>query len=132
LLLLRLSDSLSRLESLITVDTPNVTHIARVASEYTQLTYHATKARQERCLFLQTLQPRIDNVHASLTTTLSTLFINSLSAQSYPDIALSLRTYDLLGLYSDAEHVLRTHLVRPFIQKVLSFHFIYHSTHLFL
>ena len=40
--------------------------------------------------------------------------------KSLADVTECLRTYDMLGLWQDAEEVLRTEVVRPFIKKVCS------------
>jgi len=39
------------------------------------------------------------------------------------DIRECLRTYDALGLWRDAEDVLRRDVVRPFLKKVCALHF---------
>lgn len=40
-------------------------------------------------------------------------------ARSMADLAECLRTYDMLGLWRDAEEVLRREVVRGFIKKVI-------------
>ena len=39
----------------------------------------------------------------------------------YADVTECLRTYDVLGLWRDAEDVLRREVVREFVKKVIAF-----------
>ncbi|KAF7376188.1 Conserved oligomeric Golgi complex subunit 2 [Mycena sanguinolenta] len=159
-LLLKLSESVTRLESLLLITSPeqddemqqsplddsrpmalNLTeddrtrgnrakHLGRVATEYTQLLYHASKARQENCVFVDEIQWRIDRVRSTLSSDLDHLFSSTLialtdgkadgkiseieKAKSTADLTECLRTYDSMGLWRDAEDVLRRDVVRRF------------------
>ncbi|TFK21980.1 COG complex component [Coprinopsis marcescibilis] len=150
-LLLKISDSVARLEKLLAISSPEdedftsskltlqlsnneeaseeklpanrAKHLARIASEYTQLLYHAMKARDERCLFINGIQWRIDRIHSTLSSDLDNLFSTTLSyltdgkpdsrhteldrTKWIADLTECLRTYDLLGLWRDAEDIIR-------------------------
>ncbi|KAG8890213.1 hypothetical protein FRB98_000541 [Tulasnella sp. 332] len=109
-------------------------HLARVAAEYTQLLYHAEKARREDCVFVDELQHRIDRIKTTLTRDLDNLFSNTLvsltsasvEAASVADktrwtaeLTECMRTYDLLRNWRDAEEVVRRDLVRPFVKNTI-------------
>ncbi|EGO25305.1 hypothetical protein SERLADRAFT_348146 [Serpula lacrymans var. lacrymans S7.9] len=100
-LLLKISESVTRLESLLLISQPmadetssselttsklpthlsNVEHhLARVAAEYTQLLYHTAKARAEKCEFVDEIQWRIDRVQSTLSSDLDHIFASTLVA----------------------------------------------------
>ncbi|KZT58895.1 COG complex component [Calocera cornea HHB12733] len=160
-LLLTLSDSLVRLESLLAIasppsedpDMPTISekiesvppvtsrgakHLARVASEYLQLLYHADKARAEGCAFVESNRWRIDRIKTTLSRDLDNLFTSLLGSSAnqqsnegfftsatsdrgrrLPELNEVLRTYDALGEWRQAEEVLRREVVRPFIRSTL-------------
>lgn len=43
-------------------------HLGRVAAEYTQLLYHASKARTERCIFVDEIQWVCEVFHINILT----------------------------------------------------------------
>ncbi|KAF7288139.1 Conserved oligomeric Golgi complex subunit 2-like [Mycena chlorophos] len=157
-LLLKISESVTRLESLLLIASPpedagqdidtrpviledavddrsrsnKAKHLGRVASEYTQLLYHTSKARAEQCVFVDEIQWRIDRIRSTLSSDLDHLFSTTLIAltdtksdvktpeekkQSISDLTECLRTYDAMGLWRDAEDVLRRDVVRRFVKK---------------
>lgn len=168
-LLLKISESVTRLESLLLISAPSdedqgqtdlhgmtlgnrteeeraeertrgnrAKHLSRVAAEYTQLLYHVTKAQSEKCAFVDECQWRIDRIKSTLSSDLDHLFSSTLltltegrdvarsmgtseldKAKILTDVAECLRTYDMLGLWQDAEEVLRTDIVRAFIKKTI-------------
>ncbi|KAJ3856207.1 COG complex component [Lentinula lateritia] len=162
-LLLKISESVTRLESLLSITNPsqdeeqveyeqfkvpatsNTTentnersptnkakHLNRAAAEYTQLLYHASKARSENCAFVDEIQWKIDRIQSSLSSDLDALFAATLSAiagdaklseleknKILPDLTECIRTYDVLGLWRDAEEILRSEVMRPFIKKTV-------------
>ncbi|KZO95535.1 COG complex component [Calocera viscosa TUFC12733] len=160
-LLLTLSESLVRLESLLAIASPpsedpemptisermelappatsrGAKHLARVASEYLQLLYHADKARAENCAFVESNQWRIDQIKTTLSRDLDNLFTSLLTSSAsqqsndgffasntsdrgrrLPELNEVLRTYDALGEWRQAEEVLRREVVRPFIRSTL-------------
>ncbi|OBZ70879.1 Conserved oligomeric Golgi complex subunit 2 [Grifola frondosa] len=103
-LLLKISESITRLESLLLISSPNegdqspevssmklasrtdedaiedrtrgnrAKHLARVAAEYTQLLYHVSRARTEECAFVDESQRRIDRIKATMSSDLDHLF----------------------------------------------------------
>ncbi|KAG6857674.1 hypothetical protein H0H87_004090 [Tephrocybe sp. NHM501043] len=164
-LLLKLSESATRLESLLLITNPeqksskppDVTpslsshvdsteesteyrsrgnrakHLGRVAAEYMQLLYHATKARAERCIFVDEIQWRIDRIQSTISSDLDHVFATALLALTdgkgegkvtevektklLTDVTECLRTYDILRLWRDAEDVLKREVVRGFVKK---------------
>ncbi|ESK97090.1 conserved oligomeric golgi complex subunit 2-like [Moniliophthora roreri MCA 2997] len=152
-LLLKISESVTRLETLLLISSPSddsdatemegmqmnaglgtvngptdesrenrAKHLSRVASEYTQLLYHATKARTEKCVFVDEIQWRIDRIQSTISSDLDHLFGATLVALTDgrgEDLTECLKTYDMLGLWRDAEDVLRRDVLRPFIKKTI-------------
>ncbi|KAJ7218018.1 COG complex component [Mycena pura] len=162
-LLLKISESVTRLESLLLIASPQdveqsrldnsrpadlhfveesvddrtrgnrAKHLGRVATEYIQLLYHASKARMEMCVFVDEIQWRIDRIRSTLSADLDHLFSANLialtdsksdgkmseveKAKSTADLTECLRTYDAMGLWRDAEDVLRRDVVRRFVKK---------------
>ncbi|KAH9839219.1 oligomeric golgi complex component, COG2-domain-containing protein [Rhodofomes roseus] len=163
-LLLKISESITRLESLLLIASPTDTdsagtdrvkapsryddnpedrtranrakHLSRVAAEYTQLLYHAAKARTDSSAFVDESQWRIDRIKSTLSSDLDHLFASTLTsltsgskegresktgeldkAKWIADVTECLRTYDVLGLWRDAEDVLRREIVRDFVKK---------------
>ncbi|KAJ7770204.1 COG complex component [Mycena maculata] len=165
-LLLKISESVTRLESLLLIASPvqddiqksemdddsrpahlnlvddsaddrtrgnRAKHLGRVATEYTQLLYHASKARRDNCVFVDEIQWRIDRIRSTLSSDLDHLFSSTLlaltdsradgkiseveKAKSIADLTECLRTYDAMGLWRDAEDVLRRDVVRRFVKK---------------
>jgi hypothetical protein len=110
-------------------------HLGRVAAEYTQLLYHVRKARSEHCVFVEQIQWRIDRVRSTLSSDLDQLFTQTVllladskggnrgseleKSKWIADLTECLRTYDILGLWRDAEDVIRQEVVRNFVKKVL-------------
>ncbi|KAG5735120.1 Conserved oligomeric Golgi complex subunit 2 [Termitomyces sp. T112] len=167
-LLLKLSDSVTRLETLLLITPPDnessgitdvktmsplshldtsdenmesrsrgnrAKHLGRVAAEYVQLSYHSSKARAENCKFVDQLQWRIDRIHSTISSDLDHVFAAALIALTegkgdgkvaemektklLSDVMECLRTYDILGLWRDAEDVLRKEVVRAFVKKTI-------------
>ncbi|KAI0935302.1 hypothetical protein AcV7_003779 [Taiwanofungus camphoratus] len=167
-LLLKISESVTRLESLLLIASPpeeakssdlnglklstpsedntleertrgnRAKHLARVASEYTQLLYHVSRAQAEGSAFVDELQWRIDRIKSTLSSDLDHLFTTTVIALTsgkehtkdskvtdiekskwLADVTECLRTYDILGLWRDAEDVLRREVVREFVKKTI-------------
>ncbi|ETW80755.1 hypothetical protein HETIRDRAFT_154913 [Heterobasidion irregulare TC 32-1] len=123
-LLLKISESVSRLESLLLIASPDgnrAKHLARVAAEYTQLLYHVTKAQiNQRPAFIDDIYWRIERIKSSLSSDLDHLFANTLSSLTNAkeaNLTECLQTYDILGLWRDAEAVVRRELVHDFVKK---------------
>ncbi|GJJ06410.1 hypothetical protein Clacol_000601 [Clathrus columnatus] len=111
-LLLKLSETLVRLESLLFITkeelsetafgnltsrviqkpdesfletrsrTNRVKHVSRIATEFNQLLYLADKARQDKCAFVDEIQWRVDRVKTTLSSDLNHLFSVLLLADS--------------------------------------------------
>ncbi|KAI8993989.1 COG complex component [Trametes punicea] len=167
--LLKISESINRLESLLLISSPGdedknssamgalptasrtdgetdertrgnrAKHLARVAAEYSQLLYHVSRARTEPCAFIDESQWRIDRIKSTLSSDLDHLFAATLStlvggkdhpsrpskvsetekSKLYADVTECLRTYDVLGLWRDAEDVIGREVVRGFVKKTI-------------
>ncbi|KAL5507537.1 hypothetical protein ACEPAH_6993 [Sanghuangporus vaninii] len=168
-LLLKISDSIARLESLLLISSPQdisgqekslysgasfptsdvlddksskgnrAKHLLRIASEYNQLLYHANKASSSNCTFVAENQRRIERIKSTLTSDLEHHFTTTLlslvptdrtlsekakrpeveHARLMLDLADCLRAYDMLGLWRDAEDVIRREIVRAFVKKTI-------------
>ncbi|KAF8161129.1 COG complex component [Crassisporium funariophilum] len=167
-LLLKISESMTRLESLLSIASPDqgeknsmelgssnfsmypshsedntdekfrgsrAKHLGRVAAEYTQLLYHVRKARAENCVFVDEVQWRVDRVQSTLSSDLDQLFAQTVILLTDPkgenkgtelertkwttDLTECFRTYDILGLWRDAEDVIRQEVVRAFVKKTI-------------
>ncbi|KAH7888658.1 oligomeric golgi complex component, COG2-domain-containing protein [Phlebopus sp. FC_14] len=103
-LLLKISESITRLESLLLISQSNdwhhtdiphmsgiaghspglktqgsrVKHLSRVSTEYTQLLYHISKARAENCAYVNEIQWSVDRIRDTLTSDLDHLFSTTL------------------------------------------------------
>ncbi|KAK7685131.1 hypothetical protein QCA50_011494 [Cerrena zonata] len=167
-LLLKISESVTRLESLLLIAAPSedeqhgtdfsvgnlksssrggqheeddrsrtnrAKHLSRVAAEYTQLLYHVNKAKNNNCAFVDECQWRIDRIRSTLSSDLDHLFSVTLKTLTrgkdhkpsseaekvklMTDVSECLRTYDSLGLWRDAEEVLRRDVVHDFVKKTI-------------
>ncbi|KAK0226128.1 oligomeric golgi complex component, COG2-domain-containing protein [Armillaria fumosa] len=159
-LLLKISESVTRLEGLLLIKPPSndvsepandsavslhsqdvnddktrgnqAKHLHRIAAEYTQLLYHASKARAEKCVFVDEIQWRTDRIQSTLSSDLdhhfsatliafteSTKLLEVEKAKLLADLTECLRTYDMLGLWGDAEDVIRRDIVRRFVRKTV-------------
>ncbi|KAG7440047.1 conserved oligomeric Golgi complex component [Guyanagaster necrorhizus] len=159
-LLLKISESVTRLEGLLLISSPSndvsepandsaislhsedlnddktrgnqAKHLHRIAAEYTQLLYHASKARADKCIFIDEVQWQIDRIQSTLSSDLDHHFSATLialtdgtklseadKAKLLADLTECLRTYDMLGLWGDAEDVIRRDVVRRFVRKTV-------------
>ncbi|PCH36075.1 COG complex component [Wolfiporia cocos MD-104 SS10] len=161
-LLLKISESVTRLESLLLIASPDdedngisemqmiprpdeaddrtrgnrAKHLARVAAEYTQLLYHASRAPNSA--FVNESQWRIDRIKSTLSSDLDHLFATTIKSlvsgkeqgkenratdaertKWLADVTECFRTYDVLYLWRDAEELLRRELVSDFVKKTI-------------
>ncbi|KAF8497032.1 hypothetical protein F5888DRAFT_1803643 [Russula emetica] len=107
-------------------------HLVRVATEYTQLLYHVSKAQADaRSAFVDEIQWRISRIQSTLSSDLDHLFSNTVTAlgtgklaetdkaKHIADLIECLRTYDALQLWRDAEDVLWRDVLREFVKKTI-------------
>ncbi|KIO31284.1 hypothetical protein M407DRAFT_68051 [Tulasnella calospora MUT 4182] len=109
-------------------------HLARIATEYTQLLYHAEKAKEEKCAFVEEVQWRVTRIKTTLSRDLDHLFSDTLvsltsstietasvtdKARWTSDLTECLKTYDLLRNWRDAEEAVRRDLVQPFVKSTI-------------
>ncbi|KAF9650191.1 COG complex component [Thelephora ganbajun] len=152
-LLLKISESVSRLESLLLIESTDSTavsgdlldvavtgttpdedqqdervrgnrakHLSRVASEYTQLLYHVSKTNPGKCAFVTEVQWRVDRIKSTLFSDLDKVFAIALASDTDKtkfmiDVFECLRTYDVLGLWREAEEIIRRNVVDSFVKK---------------
>ncbi|EJD02931.1 COG complex component [Fomitiporia mediterranea MF3/22] len=169
-LLLKISDSITRLESLLLISSPQegnppgqssylerclsgdditddkstkgkrAKHLLRIATEYNQLLYHTNKASKKNCSFVAESQWRIERIKSTLSSDLEHHFAITLlsltsndktsavakarqpeteHAKLLSDLVDCLRAYDMLGLWRDAEDIIRREVVRGFVKKTI-------------
>ncbi|KAG2368424.1 oligomeric golgi complex component, COG2-domain-containing protein [Suillus spraguei] len=80
-------------------------HLARVTAEYTQLLYHIKKAKEENCAFVDEIRWRIDRIQSTLTSDLDHVFSAILS--SLTDIKAGKVSDERVKLYVDLTECLR-------------------------
>ncbi|TCD60067.1 hypothetical protein EIP91_010785 [Steccherinum ochraceum] len=135
-LLLKISESVTRLESLLLIAAPSdmatltspheqdgdrtddrtrgnrSKHLSRVAAEYNQLLYHVSKAQAKNSAFVQEIQWRIDRIKSTLSTDLDHLFsttIIALTEGKVPGRETKLSESDRAKWLSDVTECLRTY-----------------------
>ncbi|KAH8107892.1 COG complex component [Cristinia sonorae] len=135
-LLLKISESVTRLESLLLIAAPSdeaaltttheqetdkldertrgnrAKHLSRVAAEYNQLLYHISKAQAQKSAFVQEIQWRIDRIKSTLSADLDHLFsvtIIALTEGKVPGRETKLSESDRAKWLSDAAECLRTY-----------------------
>jgi hypothetical protein len=74
---------------------------------------------------LTCLSQRIDRIKSTLFSDLDKVFAAALTSdtdktKSAADVLECLRTYDVLGLWREAEEIIRKNVVDPFVKKVSS------------
>ncbi|KAN0091182.1 COG (conserved oligomeric Golgi) complex component, COG2 domain containing protein [Tylopilus felleus] len=154
--LLKISESITRLESLLLISKPNHVeippshlsgatevgagktrgsrgkHLSRVATEYSQLLYLVSKARAEKCAYVEEIQWSIDRIRDTLTSDLDHLFTSILTtltrtgdgktselerAKLVAELMECLCVYDTLCLWRTAEDIIKRTVVLPYIKK---------------
>ncbi|KIJ49540.1 hypothetical protein M422DRAFT_246619 [Sphaerobolus stellatus SS14] len=137
-LLLKLSESLARIESLLLITPPDSTapsssalaldtglsnvdeqersrtsrvkHLSRVASEFNQLLYLVEKARTEKCAFVDEIQWRVDRVKSTLFSDLDHTFATTLGSVASHGNAMKTATEQEKARWkSDLKECLRTY-----------------------
>ncbi|THH26420.1 hypothetical protein EUX98_g7769 [Antrodiella citrinella] len=137
-LLLKISESVTRLESLLLIAAPSdeaaltahdqeadrldertrgnrAKHLSRVAAEYNQLLYHVSKAQAQKSAFVQEIQwvcERIDRIKSTLSSDLDHLFsttVIALTEGKVPGRDTKLSESDRAKWLSDVTECLRTY-----------------------
>ncbi|GAA6002288.1 COG2 family protein [Rhodotorula paludigena] len=120
--LLNVGDAADKARALdLSVDSP-AKRLERVASEYTHMRYLVERAGD--LPFVKSLEPRISRtttaLQSDLSALLSSILAGSPSAPSYrEELTTALRTFASLGLVSQAEDLIRTSVVRPFLRHAI-------------
>ncbi|KAG9316657.1 oligomeric golgi complex component, COG2-domain-containing protein [Chiua virens] len=109
-------------------------HLSRVATEYSQLLYLVSKARAEKCTYVEEIQWSIDRIRDTLTSDLDHLFSSILTgltgsgegktselerAKLIADLTECLHVYDTLHLWRSAEDIIKRTVVAPYVRKTI-------------
>ncbi|BGP14663.1 hypothetical protein JCM10213_001627 [Rhodosporidiobolus nylandii] len=105
----------------LNVDSP-AKRLERISSEYTHMRYLVERAGD--LPFVQSLQPRISQLtaalHLELSDLLSSVLAESPASPSYrTELTIALRTFSSLSLVSKAEDIIRSSVLKPFIQRAV-------------
>ncbi|EIW83330.1 COG complex component [Coniophora puteana RWD-64-598 SS2] len=109
-------------------------HLSRAAAEYSQLTYHVSKAKDDDCAFINEIQWRVDRIQSTLSSDLDHVFSAAVTVmatskdtktseiertKAFADVSECLRIYDNLGLWRNSENILRRDLMQDFLRKTV-------------
>ncbi|XP_045170121.2 conserved oligomeric Golgi complex subunit 2-like [Mercenaria mercenaria] len=96
--------------------------IERVATEFNKLQFYVTKSRG--LPLVEQIKPRIANITTTLQFSLEGSFLEGLDAGNVDILRQCLRTYSLIDKIRDAESLYRQHIVKPYMEEVISEQFI--------
>lgn len=96
--------------------------IERVATEFNKLQFYVTKSKG--LPLVEKIKPRIANITTTLQYSLEGSFLEGLNTGNADILRQCLRTYALIDKIRDAENLFRQHIVRPYMEEVISEHFI--------
>lgn len=96
--------------------------IERVATEFNKLQFYVTKSTG--LPLVEKIKPRISNIRTTLQYSLEGSFREGLDTSNADILRQCLRTYALIDKIRDAENLFRQHIVRPYMEEVVSEHFI--------
>ncbi|KAH3850726.1 conserved oligomeric Golgi complex subunit 2-like [Dreissena polymorpha] len=134
--LLNITQSVDKIERLLGINQPegadNNTHssngglngqlIERVATEFNKLQFYVTKCRG--LPLVEQIRPRISNITTTLQYSLEGSFLEGLDSCNVDMLRQCLRTYALIDKIRDAENLYRQHIVRPYMEEVITEQFI--------
>ncbi|CAH1791000.1 unnamed protein product [Owenia fusiformis] len=101
--------------------------IERVASEFNKLQFNVNKTRGHP--LVETIRPRISNITTTLQYSLEGSFRDSLDQGQTDILRQCLRIYGTIDKMRDAEALFRQHIVRPYMQEVLTEQYIQANPH---
>lgn len=132
--LINITESVDKIERLLGIHSPdggdrpshagslNGQLIERVATEFNKLQFYVTKSRG--LPLVEQIKPRITHITTTLQFSLEGSFLEGLDAGNVDILKQCLRTYALIDKIRDAETLYRQHIVKPYMEEVISEHFI--------
>ncbi|KAJ8308390.1 hypothetical protein KUTeg_013264 [Tegillarca granosa] len=96
--------------------------IERVANEFNKLQFYVTKSKG--LPLVEMIKPRIANITTTLQFSLEGQFIDGLQSANTEVLRQCLRTYSLIDKIRDAENLFRQHVVKPYMEEVISEQFL--------
>ncbi|XP_076463850.1 conserved oligomeric Golgi complex subunit 2-like isoform X2 [Babylonia areolata] len=92
--------------------------IERVATEFNKLQFYVTKSKG--LPLVEKIKPRIANITTTLQYSLEGSFLEGLEQEDVGMLRQCLRTYALIDKIRDAESLFRQHVVKPYMEEVIS------------
>ncbi|KAL8600040.1 hypothetical protein ACOMHN_039273 [Nucella lapillus] len=92
--------------------------IERVATEFNKLQFYVTKSKG--LPLVEKIKPRIANITTTLQYSLEGSFLEGVEQEDMAMLRQCLRTYALIDKIRDAENLFRQHVVRPYMEEVIS------------
>ncbi|ESO93530.1 hypothetical protein LOTGIDRAFT_232605 [Lottia gigantea] len=92
--------------------------IERVATEFNKLQFYVTKSRG--LPLVEKIKPRIANITTTLQFSLEGGFLDGLATNNVEILRQCLRTYALIDKTRDAENLFRQHIVKPYMEEVVT------------
>ncbi|PRP86900.1 component of oligomeric golgi complex 2-like [Planoprotostelium fungivorum] len=92
--------------------------IERVASEFNQLKYHATKGKH--LPFVKKQEEQLQLIEGTIERGLERLLMESLHSKNEMVMSNSLRTYSAVSKHKEAEIIYKERIVRPFVQSIVT------------
>lgn len=92
--------------------------IERVATEFNKLQFYVTKSKG--LPLVEKIKPRIANITTTLQYSLEGSFLEGLEQKDVGVLRQCLRTYALIDKIRDAENLFRQHVVKPYMEDVIT------------
>lgn len=100
--------------------------IERVATEFNKLQFYVMKSRG--LPLVEQVKPRIASITSTLQYSLEGSFLEGLDHNNTDILRQCLRTYALIDKIKDAESLFRKHVVRPFMEEIITEDFLRSSS----
>ncbi|XP_041354010.1 conserved oligomeric Golgi complex subunit 2-like [Gigantopelta aegis] len=131
--LLNITQSVEKIEHLLGIKTSSQSTsqspgqlsgqlIERVATEFNKLQFYVTKSRG--LPLVEKIKPRIAMITTTLQYSLEGSFLEGLETNNVDILRQCLRTYALIDKTRDAETLFRQHVVKPYLEEVITEEFI--------
>lgn len=101
--------------------------IERVATEFNKLQFYVTKSKG--LPLVEKIKPRIANITTTLQYSLEGSFLEGLEQEDVGMLRQCLRTYALIDKIRDAENLFRQHVVKSYMEEVISEIFLRSNSH---
>ncbi|KAH9496136.1 Conserved oligomeric Golgi complex subunit 2 [Bulinus truncatus] len=96
--------------------------IERVATEFNKLQFYVTRSKGHP--LVEKIKPRIAAITTTLQYSLEGSFLSGLETSNTGMLRQCLRTYALIDKTHDAEDLFREHIVRPYMEEIISEEFL--------